>query len=96
MAASRTSTTIDAWRNDTLNAPIAISSRLRYVREVYAVNGLHPFALFPFQFGIRRCHVAAVEQVEGRPLVRFRQPDFVGCLLDGLAIADCGSAFRSV
>src|SRR5260221_10907648 len=48
---------------------------------------------FPFQFGVSRSHIAAMEQIEDRPVARFGKPDFVGGLLDGLAIADGGAGF---
>src|SRR5260221_264942 len=47
--------------------------------------------LFPFQFGIGRRHVTAMEQVEGGPVPRFGKSDFIGRLLDGPAIADGGT-----
>src|SRR5258706_3155797 len=62
--------------------------------KVYPVIWHTHFASsFPFQFGVSRSHIAAMEQVEDRPVPRFGKPHFVGGLLDGLAIADGGAGF---
>src|SRR5258708_6232118 len=67
----------------------------RMIREVYPSPGarIFPRCLFPFQLRVGRRHIAPMEQVESRPVARFGQADFVGRLLDGLAIADGGAGF---